>query len=201
MKSSHYSHYDEHCPTVMPRDFWGLALSVSRRPPSAMSRPGLDCHRSTKEPRPYIDHRESHVLYSAQDVSPSRHQHHHDAPGMACMHQGTSLQQHLQRPSRLLLQGTPRVFCRPRPSSLVYKRGGQRTLRGDTQTTSRSTFQAIIHFPLLRLGPTPSLVSCNPYTSISVQGNTILSLPAGRRAFFARTRINLRVFSLHHHPD
>jgi hypothetical protein len=40
-----------------------------------------------------------------------------------------------------------------------------------------------------------------PYASTSVQGNTILSSSAGRRAFFARTRINLRIFSLHHHPD
>jgi hypothetical protein len=110
MKSSHYSHHDERCPTIMSRDFWSSDLSISCRPPSATSRPSLDRHRSTRGPRPYVDHTESHVLYTTQNVSLSRHQHHHDAPGMACMHRGTSLQQHLQRPSRLLLQGTPLGF-------------------------------------------------------------------------------------------
>jgi hypothetical protein len=42
--------------------------------------------------------------------------------------------------------------------------------------------------------------ACNPYTSTSVQGNTNFSPPLDVGPSFARTRINPRVFSLHHHP-
>jgi hypothetical protein len=48
-KSSHYSHHDYHCSTVTSWDFWGSALSISRRPSSATSRPGLYRHQSSKE--------------------------------------------------------------------------------------------------------------------------------------------------------
>jgi hypothetical protein len=42
--------------------------------------------------------------------------------------------------------------------------------------------------------------ACNPYTSTSMQGNTNFSSPLDVGPSFARTRINSRVFSLHHHP-
>jgi hypothetical protein len=42
--------------------------------------------------------------------------------------------------------------------------------------------------------------ACNPYTSTSVQGNTNLSPPLDVGPSFARSSINPRVFSLHHHP-
>jgi hypothetical protein len=85
------------------RVFWGSVLSVPRRLPSVVSRPSLERRRSTEVQRPYINHRESHARHRTQGLSPSHHRRHHDTLGMAGIHRCTSLQQPLQRSSRLHL--------------------------------------------------------------------------------------------------
>jgi hypothetical protein len=158
---------------------------------------------------PYVDHRESHVLYSTLDFSPSHHQHHHDASGMACMHRGTSPQQHLQCPLRLLLQGTPRFCCKPYSPLESIKGEGKKLSREDdrrkneidifptseinisSNTPLYSFFETWDRSPLSRLVTPTQAVRCkeiqySPY-------------PLDIGPSFARTRINPRVFSLHHH--
>jgi hypothetical protein len=79
--------HDTHYSTVMSWDFLGLGLIHS---PSTLLRHVPNWPRSPLVEQgdyyPYVDHRESHVLYSTPDVPPSHHQHHHDAPGMAYMY-------------------------------------------------------------------------------------------------------------------
>jgi hypothetical protein len=99
---------------------------------------------------------------------------------------------------------------------LSYKRAGPGSTRGNggrkeqapanEQTRLQLTDQHLKQSPLYSFRSLetwarfPLSQACNPYASTSVQGNTKLSPPAGRRASFVRTRINRRVFSLHHHP-
>jgi hypothetical protein len=66
----------------------------------------------------------------------------------------------------------------------------------------RSTSQAIYSFfPLLETwGRIPLSQLVTPTQTLRCK-EIQNSPPAGRRAFFARTRIKSRVFSLHHHPD
>jgi hypothetical protein len=130
-------------------------------------------------------------------------------PGMAGHSWSTPLQPPLQGSTKLHLK-IPRC-----PALLLpYKRAGQGSTRGQEQDTSqkpstskqrhptqRSTSQAItpsilFHF-LLRLG----LDALSRQLVTPTQARKYkLSPSAGRRDFFARTRINPRVFSLHHHP-
>jgi hypothetical protein len=77
--------------------FLGLGLICSPSTPSATSRPGLNCGRSTKELRPQDDYRGSHARHRTRGLSPSRHRRHHDILGTAGVHRRTSLQQPLQR--------------------------------------------------------------------------------------------------------
>jgi hypothetical protein len=107
--------------------------------------------------------------------------------------------------------------CPGHPSP--YKRAGQDPTRGDGQQ-ARPKFKAKYQqsktpnteinissnhlCTLFSLFETwarrPLSQACNPYTSTSVQGNTKLSPPLDVGPSSARTRINPRVFSLHHHP-
>jgi hypothetical protein len=85
-----------------------------------------------------------------------------------------------------------------------YKKAGQGEPKGGRKNTKhhgKNAKQPSFSFFSLRLGARhPLSPACNPYTSTSVQGNTNLSSPLDVGPSFARTRINPRVFSLHHHP-
>jgi hypothetical protein len=93
--------YDDH---HVP-GFLGFGLIRSSSTPSATPRPSLEHYRSTKEQRSHVNYKGLHACHNTQGVSPSRHQHHHDTTGMATPYRGTSLQQPLQCPPHLLLQG------------------------------------------------------------------------------------------------
>jgi hypothetical protein len=79
-----------------------------------------------------------------------------------------------------------------RPGLLsFYKRVGQGPGEDNGQRTKHkiainiSSNHLVFLFPLFETwAHHPLSQACNPYTSTSVQGNTNLSLPAGRRAFF-----------------
>jgi hypothetical protein len=103
--------------------FLGLDIIRSSSTPSTTFRPDLERRRSTKEQRPYDDNRGSHACHRSQGLSPSRHRHHRDTPRMVGIYRDTSLQQPLQHPPRLLLQGTTLgFFCTPRPPLEPIKR-------------------------------------------------------------------------------
>jgi hypothetical protein len=107
--------------------FLGFGLIHSSSTSSAASRPGLDRRRSTKDRRPCVDHRGSHVRHRIQGLSPSRHQHHHRTPGMAGHYQGTLLQQPPQRPPRPSPpRHRPRVLgtAKPSPGSIKEEAEG-----------------------------------------------------------------------------
>jgi hypothetical protein len=130
--------------------------------------------------------------------------------GMADHFQSTSLRSAQQESTKHHLKA-------PRRLGLLspYKRAGQgSTGRNNRQTTKKHKRQrarrkieidisSIHHCPLFSLFETwarrPLSHACNPYTSTSVQGNTNFP-PLDVGPSFARTRINPRVFSLHHHP-
>jgi hypothetical protein len=146
-----------------------------------------------------------------QGVSPSHRPHHYDtqewpARTRACRHSST----YCAHPT--FFSKTPLGFCcKPRPSPCVYKRKGPRALRGGRKKKHKTGF-----FPTLAINissNTPPFSSLETWDRFllsqlvtptqALQCKEIQNSPplAGRRAFFARTRINPRVFSLHHHPD
>jgi hypothetical protein len=115
--------------------FLGLGIIRSSSTPSATSRPGLERRQSTKDQRPYDDNRGSHARHRSQGLSPSHHRYHRDTPRMA----DTSLQQPLQHPPRLLLQGTTLAFLYTNASTWTYK-------EEDDSSSSKKTESS----PLLR---------------------------------------------------
>jgi hypothetical protein len=100
----------------------------------------------------------------------------------------------------------PVVLASSRPikgQARVLREGGTRdNERRKTRNNSQDTpvQSPLSSFPFFETwARRPLSHACNPYTSTSVQGNTNFSLPLDVGPSLARTRINPRVFSLHHH--
>jgi hypothetical protein len=132
-------------------------------------------------------------------------------PGMAGHSQGTSLwsaqqestKHHLKAPRR---PGLLSPYKRAGQGSTTNKEGTNKRRKNKRQQakhkieTDISSNHPCPLFPLFETwARRPLSHACNPYTSTSVQGNTNFSPPLDVEPSFARTRINPRVFSLHHH--
>jgi hypothetical protein len=123
---------------------------------------------------------------------------------------GRHLQMHVATatftaPPRLHLQGTALGFFRtPRPPLDPIKgkaegspgKGTYIFSTTEINISSNTPFSSFLEtwdrLPLLQFVTPAQALRCK-----KIQYSPL----AGRRAFFARTRINPRVFSLHHHPD
>jgi hypothetical protein len=95
------------------------------------------------------------------------------------------------------IKGQARVLRRERNEAPDHT-----TTDNEEKTKDRYFKQpSLSFFPLFETwARRPLSPACNPYTSTSVQGNTNFFPPLDIGTSFAQTRINPRVFSLHHHP-
>jgi hypothetical protein len=122
----------------MSRDFWGSALSVSRRPPSATSRPGLVRHQSNKG--------------TTTRTSTTGNRTSSTAPRMSCrpiinittMPQGWSACTGARRHSNtysarsaLSTKAPPRVCCKPYPPLESIKGEGKELSREDDRRKNK----------------------------------------------------------------
>jgi hypothetical protein len=169
---------------------------------SVRPRPGLDAQHSSTG-------KEGRHGAALRVISPSHPQRRHDAQGWPAI-PGARRYRHSYRDRQKHHLKALSTLASSYPIKGQARALQQRTSKTKVQKPSarlppqRSTSQAIIFVLLSSLFETwarrPLSQACNPYTSTSVQGNTKLSPPLDVGPSSARTRINPRVFSLHHHP-
>jgi hypothetical protein len=172
----------------VPRDTGDSALSIRPRP-SLDPAPTLDLARRTVWPGTL-----GHFTLLSRTAS--------GYPGMAGHPEATSLQSTQQESTKHRLK-PPLDLATSRPIKRQARanQGEGKREKKNTKHHGKNAKQPSFSFFSLRLGARhPLSPACNPYTSTPVQGNTNLSSPLDVGPSFARTRINPRVFSLHHHP-
>jgi hypothetical protein len=175
--------------TPQSRGF-GLIHLVSTQP-----RPNLDAQRSSTE-------KGGRHGTALRVISPSHPLRHHDVWGWPAIPRARR-HSHSYRDRQNVTSGLPGVLASSYPikgQAGALQRGRRQKITDHTRVqnqvpstlrlpTQRSTSQAIIFVLFFSLFETwahrPFSQACNPYTSTSVQGNTKLSPPAARRAFFS----------------
>jgi hypothetical protein len=148
----------------MSWDFWGSALSISRRPSSATSRPGLDCHQTSKETTTHTSTTGNRTFSTAPRI------HRRLVIDVTTTPQGwpTCTRAHRYSStdgtqSAFFSKAPPRISCKPYSPLESIKgegkehsrgdRGQQKTKKQDIASLLRSTSQAILHYTLSsRLG-------------------------------------------------
>jgi hypothetical protein len=162
------------------------------RPTSTQPRPSLDAHHR-------LTGRKGQHDTGLRVISPSRPRRHHGVQGWPTIPRARRYS-HLYRNRQNFTSRHPGV-----PASSYPIKGQARALqkRGRTQLRDQHLQQSpvVLFFLSLRLGLgalSRQLVTPTQAPRCKEIQNSLP--PAGRRAFCARTRINPRVFSLHHHP-